>query len=1012
MMEEAAQKGLKITLFGTPQVWVDGQPVTGFVSDKVRAVLFYVAVMDKVQMRNQLAALCWADMPDKQARKNLRQALYNLQKLLSPHLAVTRQTVQIDSAYWVSVDVLAFERALQRDTIEGLQTAVELYRDDLLMGFSVAGAPDFELWVLHEREHLRQQMLMALRRLVDHATQQADDAQMIKYLQQLVRFEAWAEQAQRQLMLLLARQGDYNAALRQYERLCKALELELASEPMPDTKRLWERVQRARLLRRDTVPLLSLRLIGRKAERAYLRRLLGTATPHAARLITISGPGGIGKTHLALTVAHEHRYAFLDGVWWVPLVTLSTVNQMIMAIAQAIGYNFQSYSVAKQQLLQYMRSREMLLVLDNSEHLLSDEFIDFLLSLLAQAPFVRLLLTSRERLHLRQEQVLELGGLSQKDEATELFVERARLVHFDFQSTAENELAIQQINQLVEGMPLALELAASLTDLYTCETIVTELTANIDTLATTRRDVPSRQRSIRAAFDYSWRLLAPQEQALLARLSIFDGGFTLKAAQAIAQATPARLRALTHKSLIRFDHTQGRYTIHDLLRQYASEQLQIDTANYTRIQQAYTHYFARFLFERNADLQRVKQEVLAEVVPELDNIRAMWSRICSDEDIEAIKLAYQGLSIFYDITGRSLECKTTYELALRHVDYRPNARATEQSKLLCGLLNCYGNALDRLGEYQKAAQACQRVWEIGQSINYPRGIYFALLILGRIESDRGEFAQAEYYLREGVAVSEKNGSQLVQTRTLFRLGECLFNQGRLSAARSCYEKALHISIAIKEWRAMLYIQTAFGTWEAEQGHHQAANEWWEKSLSLARSLNAANLLAETQAQIGYYFIREKRDHEAETMLRECLSLLSGRTYSPAFYATLHHLTYLYTMLQQDNMATPLLCHLSLLAYQSHSVRHQLAALLRYGHYSLTTGQTEQAQSLLSLVAQHRRATWAQANLATHLLKEIGGPTSMTRSPKEIIASLVDEEQSNRAETIIQRLSKREIGNRE
>lgn len=1002
MKVQTEEKGVKIVLLGTPQVWLNGAPVTEFLSDKVRAILFYLAATDKVHMRTRLAALCWADMPDKQARKNLRQALYNLQKLLSPHLEVTRKTVQVDSAHPIWVDVLVFRELLAIGTIEALQRAVELYGDDLLTGFSVADAPDFESWMLQEQEHLRQQVLKSLRMLVEETRNQAQE---IEYLQQLVRLEPWAEEEQRQLMGLLAWRGDYNGALRQYQQLCKALEVELGVSPMPDTKRLWERVQRARLLPRDTIPLLPLRLVGRKAEMAHLRDLLAAPSPHASRLITISGPGGIGKTHLALTVAHEHRYAFLDGVWWVPLATLSTLDEMVMAIAQAIRFDFQGYRATQEQLWQHLRSREMLLVLDNSEHLLSDEFINFLLKLLARAPLVRLLLTSRERLHLRQEQVLELGGLSQDDEAIHLFVERARLVHFDFQPSSADKVAIRQISQLVEGTPLALELAASLTDLYTCQTIATELMANLDALATTRRDVPRRQRSIRAAFDYSWRLLQPQEQQLFAHISIFHGGFTLKAAQAIAQATPLLLRALSHKSLIRFDPTQGRYAIHDLLRQYASEQLHTDAQAYAQIQQSHTDYFAGFLFERNAQLQRAKQGILLEVGAELDNIRGMWSRICREQQIQKIATAYEGLSIFYDITGRSLECKGTYELALRHVDRHPNAPAAEQSKLLCGLLICYGNALDRLGEYEQAAQACQRVWEIGKAIHYNRAIYFSLLVLGRIESDRGEFAQAEHYLREGVAVSEKNGNKLIQIRSLFRLGESLFNQGKLEAARSCYEQTFRIHQIIKEWRAILYVQTALGTWEAEQGDYEAANQWWEKCLTLARTLNAPNLLAETQAQIGYYFIREQRYTEAEVMLRECLTLLSGRTYSPTFYAVLHHLSHLYTSLQQDNMALPLLHRIIWLADQSNSIRHQLAALLAYGNYELSRGDTEPAKSLLCLVAQHRAATWPQARMATQLLEGAGGLIPVTTSPKEMITSLVDEAQSNRAESIIQGLSK-------
>lgn len=999
------ETGLTIRLLGTPEVVADGQPVTAFISDKARALLYYLAATGEMYTRQALATLCWADMPEAQALKNLRQALYNLQKLLPDYLDVDRQTVQMLPTAAVWVDVAALRTLLDTGTATALHDAVALYRGELLAGFSVADAPNFDLWLVGEREHLQHRVLTALRTLIDQAFAAAHEEEAIAHLYRLVKVEPWAEEEQRRLIESLARRGDYTAALHQYEALRTVLAAELDVAPMPETTALIERVRRARTLPRDHLPAPATPLIGRTKELAHLRRLLAT-NKGAARLITVSGPGGIGKTRLALAAAHEQRYAFLDGVWWVALAALSTVDDAVATIAQAIGLDLQGRMTAPAQLLQALRNRQLLLVLDNSEHLLEVGLVNFILELLTQAPQICLLITSRERLHLQQEQLVVLAGLSASDEATQLFIDRAQQVRFDFQPTAAELEAIRHIAHLVEGMPLALELAAALTDQFTCAAIARQLTTNLDTLATTQRDVLPRQRSIRAAFDHSWALLAPAEQQLLAGLAVFAGGFTAVAAQAVADATPALLRTLIHKSLLYFDGTQGRYTLHDLVRQYAGEKLQTDRQAQMARQAAHGHYFAHFLAERTRSLQGGARTVIAEVAAEYDNIRLLWQRACETQQIPLIRLAFLPLAHFYDGTARYVEGKALYATALAAFDLQPDASPATQPWLLAGLLIAYGNMLERLGAYAAAGEAIERALAIVQAHAHAEGITYALLLLGRIALNQGEFAQAEDWLRQGVAFCRERNDISGAARALLRLGTALADQGQWQPARACYEEALTLFTADGEDRGPIYTCVELGAWEAEQGNLAAAHAYWQRCAAQAPAPHVPHLQAEAQVRIGYYLIRFAQYDEAERLLVTTLPLLRDQAHGVTFATAINHLALLYTLRAEVTIAEPLLQQALWLAHNLGTIRQCLAVLLTHSRFALCQGQSEQAAQALALVAHHSASTRRQAEEALTLLAPLGNPGVVMASPQAHVATLVREERARQAEAVLQHLHER------
>ena len=412
-------------------------------------------------------------------------------------------------------------------------------------------------------------------------------------------------------------------------------------------------------IRKHNLPAHRTSFIGRADEIADITALLDDP---GCSLLTLVGPGGIGKTRLAVEVARQKSDDFRDGVCFVPLAPVVDIENLPLAVLEGLSYQFQQGNhEARPKVLSLLSEKHLLLVMDNFEHLLDG--IDLITDILKTAPEVKILVTSREALNLQEEWVRTLTGVSYPTDgslerledycAVQLFLDRARRVRGTFSIMAD-PANIARICELTEGMPLALELAAGWLNTLTPADIVTEIEHNLDILSTRSRDIAERHRSMRAVFCHSWCMLSPEEQMVFQRLSLFRGGFTREAAAEVATASLGVLAALVDKSLLTLSAT-GRYTIHELLRQYGEENL-TEAGEWDATFDRYIEFFLHMLHRLEPDIKSARQiEALDDIEADIENIRQAWQWAVNRGKIELLAHALESLNFYIDMRTRYTE---------------------------------------------------------------------------------------------------------------------------------------------------------------------------------------------------------------------------------------------------------------------------------------------------------------------------------------------------------------------
>ncbi len=804
---------LSISVLGALHVTLDGQPVTGFESARARALLVYLAVeSDRPHSRDALAGLLWPDESDRSARNNLRQTLANIRQVIGdrtspghPFLHVTRDAIQFQTSSDHTLDLDTFSRLLAtcashahrhpegcKPCADRMQRAVELYRGDLLDHFFLNDSAPFEEWALVQRESLRRRILEALTTLAEYHARRGAHGPALRFARHQLELDPWREEAHRQAMYSLALSGQRRAALAQYETCRRVLAEELKVEPSAETAALYEGIKAggwtldvgSGTLQLPTPPTP---FIGREAELAELANLL---TNPACRLVSIVGPGGVGKTRLALAAAAEQAVGFRHGVAFVPLASISSPDLVISAILAALGVPPQGPRDPKDHLLAYLREREVLLLLDNWEHLGGGT--PLLSELLRKAPHVALLVTSRERLNLQGEWVLDLAGLKvpkgrtvaevEQYSAVELFLQSARRGRSGCSFSDEEKSCIVRICRLVEGMPLAIELAAAWVRSLSCRQIAEEIEKSYGFLTAGPRDLPERHRSMRAVFEHSWGLLGEEEQGVFGKLSVFRGGFRREAAEQIAGASLSILTALIDKSLVR-SNGADRYDLHELLRQFAEERL-AERGQCEDTRDRHLAYGVDLAEQAEPHLTGPRQkEWLDRLHDEHDNLRAALGWALESQQVEAGLRLAGALWRFWYIRGGMVEGRRWLEQML---EYSGAVSPASRAKALAGA----GWIASAQCDYAVATRFTEQALALQRELKDTRSIAVLLNGLGVIASDQGDTAQAKSYLQESLGLFRALGDEDGLARSLDNLANLAFDQGDTPAALALHEESL------------------------------------------------------------------------------------------------------------------------------------------------------------------------------------------------------------------------------
>lgn len=867
---------LRLFLLGPPEIKLGGAPLT-IRSTKARALLFYLAVTARGHDRSHLAGLLWPDLPETNARRNLRVDLHKLRQPLADYLLLESQSVALDSHAPCWVDARALQEAHKRlETVgvhnlvakppvnlpDELRRVAAYHRGDFLEGFGPPDAPAYEAWLTVQRERCRLQLVQIHEALATRAETRGDLAGAISHARAILGIDRWREEAHRRLMRLLLKSGRRSDALAQYEICRQVLADELQVEPAPATVALCDEVRRAADVEQGTrgstthnLPAETTSFIGRRAELAQIAELL--ADP-GCRLITLFGPGGMGKTRLALQAARRATERFADGVFYIPLETVTAVEQLPEVIAGMIGLILAPQQDPWGQLLAYLHDRYMLLLLDNFEHLVSGA--DLLATMLQSAPKLKLLVTTREALKLYEEWLVEVQGLvypaegeasdAANSEAAALFLQRARRVRPNF-SLEGSEAAAARICRQLRGMPLAIELAAAWVHTMPPAEIARQINASLEVLATSLRNVPRRHRSISAVFDHSWQLLHAQEKQWLRRLAVFHGGFTESAAQQVVGASKGDLKKLVDKSLLRLAGN-GRYDMHPLIHQYAMDRLTDVPEEEGAVELEHAAYFAAFLSAEENALKGVEQpQALRRIAGEMDNVRAAWGTACTEPAL--LERMVTPFFQFLIKRGQQREGFALFAQAVTKLEQRPVEADTSASPaaLLARLLIAQG----RLGEhisrdFDVPESLLSRGLALARTHDLPVECARALHGLGTLALLRRNIEQARGHLGQSLDICRHYEISDILANVLIMFAWLRHAEGDRKKARAMAHEALALHRDSEDVTGMAAALTVLGTAHNDLGEVDLAEEAFAEALSLCRQ--SGHKVGESQALTGLF----------------------------------------------------------------------------------------------------------------------------------------------------------------
>lgn len=836
---------LEITTLGQFEIRLNGEPVD-IRSTKGKSLLAYLALTaGREHPRDTLAERWWPDAA--QPRNNLKSEINGLRKAIgADYLPENKNTVHFNpEADYLLDATLLLDSQPDRLGTNRLAERAALYQGEFLDGFYNA----WDEWAEPHRRRIRAAFEAHLNPLVVRLEDERRWHDLLDWGELwLAHTDLTVEPAYRALMRAAAAIGDVARVSNTYQRCRDALG-ELGLDPSADTRALYDRIlandeaatPSAPETRKDNLPAVTAAFVGRDRELADLDGMLARAN---TRLVTLVGGGGMGKTRLAIEAARAQLDNYAHGVYVAWLAPLSDPDTIVSAIASAIGLTFKPQPEPRQQLLDYLASRHMLLLLDNFEHLLDGA--ELVVGILQHAPQVRVLVTTRQKLPVQDQALYFVTGLPVPENTTanltevavvQFFAHRARLAQPAFALDGSNIEDALAICRLVDGMPLGVELAASWLGAYAPAEIASALRQSaLDFLSGDDLDLESHQRSMQAVFDRSWKLLSADEQNVLMRLSVFRGGFTREAAKEVAGASLRTLATLVNHSLITRDQHTGRFAMHELLRQYAQAQLESDEGAWITSNQhaAYFLSFAESQFGEEGPAFPTS-ETVQQFLIDHDNLRAAlgWA-IDSGDSLTSIRLLSQ-LGGFWNSSGHLMESLNWHQRVMT----LPSANLPRERALL--LMNeifwKYTASQNRVSESIR-----DELVSLLPTIEEPVIKALACYNLNLYHSARGDGAVGMQWLLQGLEILESSGAPPVT------IGPFYESLGIKASATGEYHAALdyhHNALAVRSAHSETFVGGSYiniGMVHIQLGEYRQAIEKFAQAYSRQRRIGRGRAL--------------------------------------------------------------------------------------------------------------------------------------------------------------------------
>jgi predicted ATPase/DNA-binding SARP family transcriptional activator len=982
--------GLTLQLFGPFEVRLDGRPLPALRFRKSQWLLALLALRHgRAVERDWLCGLLWPDGMDRQA---LRNSLANLRQALGPAAerlqAPSQHTLALDLT-GVEVDVVAFDAAIRRGDAAALEEAVVLYRGPLLEGCS-------EEWAYQERERREQAYLAARERLAALARERGQRAEAEQHLRLAVAVDPLRETAQRALMQVLAGGGNYAASLLCYRELRLHLHRELNAEPDAETQALFQQLRReARSLsakgsgtgcgsgarvaertvalsadllaaphapgtvgrRRRSLPVQRTHLVGREKEVAQALQLLRRDD---TGLLTLTGPGGSGKSRLGLQVAADMLADFEHGVFFVELAPILEPSLVHSAIAQALGVQEAAGTPLVESLKTSLENKQLLLLLDNFEHLL--EAATLVAELLASCPLLKVLATSRAALHLRGEKELLVPPLAVPDvqtfrsssvqgfkpgargaggypqsgwsiqavsepdlnawtperlndltryAAVELFLQRVLGVDPDFALTAENASTIAAICRRLDGLPLAIELAAVRLKVLPPQTLLTRLERRLPLLTGGPRDAPARQQTLRDTIAWSYDLLGEGEKRLFRRLTVFVGGCALGAVEAVCAPKGHRgtdtldgIAALVGQSLLCQGEGRAgepRFWMLETLLEYGAELL-AEREDEAAIRERHAQFYLGFAEQAEAGLQGHEQAAwLHRLDAEAENLRAALDWLVERGQAEPAFRLGAALGRYWKLRGRFLEGRERLRcllalpgaqsctvaraaalhaaavLAWRHGDPAAARAPLEESLSLYrqlgnqrGVALCLAWLTDFLDDQEPALSLAEESLRLWRELGDQAGLAHSLHMLGKIKSIRGQVNEGRALLEESLAIRREVGDQEYIANSLWEVAHVYRKQGDSARAERCLEECLGIAWEMGDPGPILTL-IYLGEMALDRGEEARARAFLEECVALTRELGNPRLIARPLLCLARVLRAQGEYPRVEALLQEALA---------------------------------------------------------------------------------------------------------------------------------------------